>query len=84
MDAPVRELEEFLILLKFRDKVLANFLEANRYSSIKSQLVLQSTCKWLVHILRGHTSMFVKFLKSVRVVRRLFFHEIFAYFIKNQ
>ena len=67
-----------------RDKILASFLEANRYSRNKSQLVLQSICKWIVHILRGHTPMFGKFLKSVRVVRRIIFHEIFAFLIKNQ
>ena len=84
MNTPVRDLEEFLILLKLRDKILASFLEANRYSSKKSQLVLQSICKKFVHILRGHTPMSGKFLKSVRVVRQIIFHEIFASLIKNQ
>ena len=84
MNTPVRDLEEFLILLKIENKILANFLEANRYSSKKSQLVLQSISKWFVHILRGHPPMFGKFLKSVRVVRQIIFHEIFAYLIKNQ
>ena len=84
MNTPVRDLEEIWILLKLRDKVLASFLEANRYSSNKSQLVLQSICKWFVHILRGHTPMFGKFLKSVRVVRQIIFYDIFAFFIKNQ
>ena len=84
MNTPVRDLEDFRILIKLRDKNLANFLEANQYSSNKSQLVLQSIFKWFVHILRGHTPMFGKFLKSVRVVRQIIFHDIFAFFIKNQ
>ena len=84
MNTPVRDLKEFRILLKLREKVFANFLEANWYSGNKSQLVLQSICKWFVHILRGHTHMFGKFLKSVRVVHQIIFHEMFAFYINNQ
>ena len=44
MHTPVRDLEEFLMLLKIEEKNLASFLEANRHSGNKSQLVLQSIC----------------------------------------
>ena len=84
LNTPVRDLAEFLMLLKIEEKNLASFLEANRYSGNEIQLVLQFICKWFVHILRGHTSMFAKFRKSVRVVRQIIFHEIFEFLIKNQ